>query len=238
MQREADASWSLLNRALLVVLALLAALHWGLRPNPNTRGLEFLPNMARAIPAEAFSANPVLAGGMTLQSPPAGTIARGRPPLHLTATVEDALRAGETLENPFSLDDPAAVARGQVVYSRDCLLCHGPSGAGDGTVAQRGFPAPPSLLATNARQMRDGQIFHIVTFGQGNMPSHATQIEPADRWRAVLRVREFQRDAEPTAEPVPAPGTEAVETAATRGEINSGTNGVPDSGTTSPGDTP
>jgi mono/diheme cytochrome c family protein len=198
MRPESATSSSFLNGMLMVVLALLVALHWGLRRDPRVRGLELFPNMAHAVSAEAFSANGVLPGGMTLQSPAEGTIARGWPPLHLAATPEDALRAGETLENPFSSDDPSAVAQGQVVFSRYCVLCHGPTGAGDGPVAQRGFPAPPSLLAPNARQMRDGQIFHIVTFGQGNMPGHAAQLDRADRWRAVLRIRALQREAEPT----------------------------------------
>lgn len=207
MSHEAAPSSALLNAVLLVVLALLVALHWGLGRDPHARGLELFPNMAHAVPAEAFSANAVLQGGMTLQPAAEGTIARGWSPLHLSATPEDALRAGATLENPFSLDDPAAVGRGQAVFTRACVLCHGSTGAGDGPVAQRGFPAPPSLLAANARQMRDGQIFHIVTFGQGNMPGHAAQLDRADRWLAALRVRVLQRDAEPEkgpeAEPAP-----------------------------------
>jgi mono/diheme cytochrome c family protein len=82
-----------------------------------------------------------------------------------------------------------------VVYTIYCRVCHGPAGEGDGTVAQRGFPTPPSLLAANARNYADGRIFHIVSFGQGNMPGYAAQIEPADRWKATLWVRRLQEEA-------------------------------------------
>jgi len=181
-----------LNRLLGVVLAVLVALNWALARDSSERGVEFMPEMARAIPAESYAANPVLAGSMTLQLPPADTIPRGWLPLHLTASPEDALRASLELSNPFSGDDRMALERGESIFTRFCVLCHGPSGEGDGPVAQRGFPAPPSLLDAHAQGMGDGQLFHIITFGQGNMPGHAAQLDRADRWRAVLRIRQLQ----------------------------------------------
>jgi hypothetical protein len=48
------------------------------------------------------------------------------------------------------------------------------------------------LLAENAMKLPDGTIFHLITYGRGNMPSLASQIEPMDRWRAVLGVRSLQ----------------------------------------------
>jgi hypothetical protein len=43
--------------------------------------------------------------------------------------------------------------------------------------------------------MRDGQLFHVVTYGQGNMSGYASQIGEDDRWRAVAHVRHLQRSA-------------------------------------------
>jgi hypothetical protein len=57
----------------------------------------------------------------------------------------------------------------------------------------RGFPAPPSFLADHAMNLADGQIFHIVTYGQKNMPSHAAQVPAEDRWRVIAYVRSLQR---------------------------------------------
>jgi mono/diheme cytochrome c family protein len=37
--------------------------------------------------------------------------------------------------------------------------------------------------------MKDGQLFHIITFGQGNMPSYAAQVDRDDRWKVVRFVR-------------------------------------------------
>lgn len=191
-----------LNWALLVVVAGVLALNWGLEPDPTERNFEVLPGMVAPVAYESFTANPVLAGGMTLQIPPTGTIPRGYLPRHYEATPEDAERAGLELENPFMGDDSAAVARGEFVFDTYCVTCHGASGVGDGPVAVRGFPTPASLVAANARNMADGRIFHVVTYGQGNMPGHATQIEPEDRWKVAIWVRHLQEEAGPLVEEV------------------------------------
>jgi mono/diheme cytochrome c family protein len=64
-------------------------------------------------------------------------------------------------------------------------------------VTQRGFPPPPSLLAEHALQMKEGQMFHVLTFGQNNMPSYASQISREDRWNAIAYVRMLQAQAAP-----------------------------------------
>ncbi len=112
-------------------------------------------------------------------------------PLHYTATKEDAERAGRELVNPL-VRDKKALERGAFVYTTYCETCHGPAGKGDGPVAKRGYPAPPSLLAPKALALADGQMFHIVTYGQANMPSYASQLERQDRWCAIEYVRKLQ----------------------------------------------
>ena len=184
-------------------VALLATLggYWSLGVDPLRPNVEFMPsNMVHAVSAQTFAASSVLPGGRTLQVPPPGSIARGMLPLHYAATPEDAARAGAELSSPFQPDDPAAVARGASVYATFCQVCHGAGGLGDGPVTTRGFPPPLSLLADHARQIRYGQIFHILTYGQKNMPSYAAQIPREDRWKVILRVRQLQRAMLPTSQ--------------------------------------
>lgn len=188
--------WAKLNWALLVLVVGIFALNWGLEPDPTRRNFNFLPGMVTPVAYESFTTNPVLAGGVTMQTPPSGTIPRQHLPLHYEATPEDAQRAGYELANPFSAADPGAVERGEFVFMTYCQVCHGASGEGDGPVAKRGFPTPASLLAPNARKIADGRIFHIITHGQGNMPAHASQIEPEDRWRVILWVRQLQQEVD------------------------------------------
>jgi mono/diheme cytochrome c family protein len=62
-------------------------------------------------------------------------------------------------------------------------------------VTKQGVPPPPSLLAERALRMADGQMYHIITFGQGNMAAYASQVEREDRWRVINYVRELQKEA-------------------------------------------
>lgn len=182
---------AILNTLLLVATLVLLALNWAFAPDAGARNFEFLPNMAVSIPYDTYAANPNFADGATLRQPVPGTIVRGHAPLHYAATKEDAERAGRELTSPVT-KDAKALERGAFVYATYCDTCHGPHGLGDGLVAKRGFPAPPSFLAPRAMAMADGQMFHVLTYGQANMPSYASQIGREDRWRVIEYVRKLQ----------------------------------------------
>ncbi|MBI4461160.1 MAG: cytochrome c [Acidobacteria bacterium] len=173
-------------------IVIIGASNWLIRRDFSRPNLEFLPEMVRSVPYDSFSANPNFADGKTLQPPVPGTIPRGFPPLHYEATSPEAQRAGEELHNPYSLEDHEALQRGEFVYRNFCLPCHGATGRGKGPVVLRGYPAPPSLLANRASGLKDGQMFHIITYGQRNMSPHATQISREDRWKVILHIRTLQ----------------------------------------------
>ncbi len=183
------------NLVLLVAFLASLGLNWALRPESTQPNREFIPEMVRTPRYNAYSANPNFADGKTLQTPVAGTIPRGYLPLHFSPTPEDAVRAGDVLLSPARLDDAQTVSRGKVVFSNFCAPCHGATGKGDGLVVQRGYPAPPSLYADNARRIKDGQIFHILTYGQKNMPAYTGQLSQEDRWNVIAFVRSLQKQS-------------------------------------------
>jgi cbb3-type cytochrome c oxidase subunit III len=184
-----------LNLFLLTILVASVAANFGINDNPAHRNFEAMPEMVRSIAYKSFTANPNFGDGKTLQAPPEGTIARGVHPLHYGTTPDEAMRAGRELSAPPS---PAVVLeRGARVYQIYCQPCHGAAGKGDGPVAMRGFPPPPSFLAEHAVHLADGQMFHTVTYGQKNMPSYASQVSPEDRWRVVAYVRSLQGGTKP-----------------------------------------
>lgn len=186
-----------LNSVLLVAVIASVAASWVLSSDPAKPNFEFLPQMAHSARYNAFAPNPNFADGSTLQRPEPGTIPRGFVPLHYTATPQDALRAGEELKSPLQPDNLRARQRGEFVFANFCAVCHGAGGAGNGPVPQRGYPAPPSLLVEHAIKMKDGQMFHVLTYGQNNMPSYASQLSRDDRWNAILYVRAMQAAAVP-----------------------------------------
>ncbi len=179
---------------LLLAAAFVGAVGAGLLLHPNVANpnVDFLPDMAHSPRYNAFASNPTFADGTTLQVPVAGTIARDHMPLRYAATPEDAARAGNELQNPYNTSNANALTRGKYLFTNFCQECHGAQANGMGPVAQRGYPPPPSLLAGRALNIKDGQIFHILTYGQNNMPSYASQLTRDDRWKVIAYVRSLQ----------------------------------------------
>lgn len=188
-----------LNLLLIAALCAVSALVVAMQRDFTRPNYEFMPEMVHSPASAAFDANAIFADGKTLQPPPEGALAYGAERFHYGPGPEEAQRAGRELANPFAEDENVAehVARGRAVYRSFCFPCHGSGGGGDGPVAQRGYPPPPSLMAENARAMKDGQLFHVVTRGQGNMPPHAVQVAPDDRWKVALYIRSLQGPASP-----------------------------------------
>ena len=181
------------NIGLAAALLVSLGANWYVRRPAAQPNLELAQRMARDPGFNPFDPNAHFSNGMTLRTPVAGTIPRGFPPLGFGPSVVEGMRAGNELMNPLSPDDRAAVDRGRIVYGRYCELCHAADGKGAGPVSEHGFRAPPTLHRPFARQMKDGQMFHLVTFGRGAMPPHAGQITVIDRWKVVLHVRALQQ---------------------------------------------
>lgn len=190
-----------LNLILLLALVVVVSASWILRNDAANPNYDFLPDMAYSARYASYSVNSNMPDGKTLQSPPQGTITRGHLPLHYAPTQADALRAGNDLVNPFGSGNENSIQRGSKVYGNFCAVCHGADGTGMGPVAQRGYPPPPSLLLPHALQMKDGQMFHVLTYGQNNMPSYASQLNVHDRWNVITYVRTLQAAAAKTASP-------------------------------------
>ncbi len=157
------------------------------------RNSQLLPGMVVSVPYNALDNNVNFPDGKTLQYIAEGQISRENLPLHYQSTPEEATRAGEELQSPVSDTVDSDNVRGEKVFTTFCQPCHGTGGLGDGTVVKKGFPPPPSFLAEHARTIKDGQMFHILTYGQGNMPSLASQVNRLDRWRAILHIRTLQK---------------------------------------------
>ena len=159
-------------------------------PAVEKRGFEYMPNMVYSLAYDSFAPNPVTRDGLTLQRPVRGSIPRGYLPLHYAATPEDAERAGRELQNPVPPTARSA-AEGQALFETYCAVCHGRQGAGDGPLVPK-IPNPPAYTSSRVRSMPVGQIFHVITFGSGRMPSYASQLSQNDRWLIAAHVRTLQ----------------------------------------------
>ncbi|HTL58941.1 MAG TPA: cytochrome c [Candidatus Limnocylindrales bacterium] len=126
----------------------------------------------------------------------AHTVARG----HLNA--DEAFFTGKIGTNlvttfPFIVTREV-LERGRERFDIYCSPCHGRTGAGNGMIVQRGFPAPPSYHIDRLRQAPVGHFFDVITQGYGVMYSYAGRVEPADRWAIAAYIRVLQKSRDTT----------------------------------------
>ena len=156
----------------------------------NNPGYIYFPDMVYSRAYESFSENPNFVNNSTLREPVEGTVPRGYFPLPYTKDLEDREKAGRDLSNPFGKDEKT-LERGQVLFERFCLQCHGESGDGQGYLyTSKLYPFPPaSLINEKVTGLPDGQIFHTITYGYGVMAEHGSIIPPEDRWKIIIYIR-------------------------------------------------
>lgn len=162
---------------------------------------------------EFYNSNPYNPYGMNERTPPANTVRRnttGYDDYGAQSTAErkrelalylpyeipaDSLAlAARTLKNPLE-DTEAVVQEGQQLYAKFCYPCHGGAGQGDGPVGKV-YKGVPAYNKGTYRDMTEGHIFHVITWGKGRMNAHGSQMEIPDRWKIVRYVQTLQQQGE------------------------------------------
>ncbi|MGB1316806.1 MAG: c-type cytochrome [Flavobacteriales bacterium] len=190
----------LLVGAALVCITMLMS---SCTKDPNSPGVEYMPDMYRSPSYETYSTNPVFKDSMTAQLPVAGTISRGEWPASASIinalpyayeeSLDGYLAAGEGLTNPIEKSDEV-VAEGKVIFEKMCMHCHGKEGKGDGQLVQiEKFPPPPSYSSPQLKELSVGKMFHTITYGKGLMGSHASQLTKEERWKVIHYIQELQK---------------------------------------------
>lgn len=152
--------------------------------------IELIQDMMDQPAVKAQDFDPDGKGGMAMKLPPEGTKPVGFKPY----TIKDSQTAERELQNLLSPTDEV-VGRGQEVYYTFCFVCHGPTGAGNGPVAEKMIAKPPDLTSDLVSGWKDGGIYHLISAGRGMMGSFASQIpDENDRWAVVHFVRRLQQN--------------------------------------------
>ncbi len=153
--------------------------------------------------AEFFNTNRFNPNSMNMRAPAPNTVPRnpyGWLPYRLPND-EQGLAQADLLKNP--LDSTAAViSEGKALYEIYCDHCHGAKGEGDGNVAagvkidgvQKGnYNGVPNYKADALRNITEGHIFHVITYGKNLMWPHGSQLKPEDRWKIAKYVKVLQK---------------------------------------------
>jgi mono/diheme cytochrome c family protein len=161
----------------------------------NDPGWEYAPDMYYSKgyepynQADSFTLNPY---GMSMREPVAGSIALGK-----SAHIYPLANTGEGYEaSATQIIAPAGLdlidTRGKYLYDIYCTACHGAEGNNDGKVFQKVAALKPAWKGYSdeyIKTLEDGKIYHTLTYGKNNMGSHASVLEPTDRWRVVKYVK-------------------------------------------------
>ena len=94
--------------------------------------------------------------------------------------------------NPEEANEES-IAAGKGLFAKNCVMCHGEAGKGDGPATQFIKPAPPDMTTAEARErMSDGEIFFKITNGKKPMPGMSKKMTETERWQVVNYVRTLQ----------------------------------------------
>jgi mono/diheme cytochrome c family protein len=176
--------------------------------DPQKPGLEYMPDMYRSPSLETYQPTSLFADSSSALKPVAGTIPRGFDTYFpYPGTNEGYEAAGTALKNPLEMS-AANIEEGKRLFNIFCINCHGEKGDGNGTLRIKGdkFPGVPNYSSGKSsrggdmKDMTDGKIYHTITYGLNLMGSHASQINPTERWKIVMYVHELQKSGSAAAD--------------------------------------
>lgn len=138
--------------------------------------------------ADGNSSRPLPQGSVPYSKGPFAGTSSGRKG---TDEVKNTIAAERAQTNPYPVT-MQLLLRGRQRYEIYCMPCHSAAGDGDGWIARRGFPHPPSYHEDRLRQAPDRHFFDVMTNGHGIMLPYADRVDPPDRWAIVAYIRALQ----------------------------------------------
>jgi mono/diheme cytochrome c family protein len=151
------------------------------------------------------------------------------PPQEATEDALNAFAASNLAKNPYAHDDTTVLAFGKKMYERNCSVCHGADGKGNGPIVGRGkFPMGPSLVISTKSE---GYMYGIMRSGRGLMPSYGARVNHSERWAIATYVLHLQAQGGNAGATTPAAG--AAPAGAAPAGATTGSSAAPAATTTS-----
>ncbi|MBI3522621.1 MAG: cytochrome c [Chloroflexi bacterium] len=110
------------------------------------------------------------------------------PPVPLTARFA---------QNPVP-NDAANIDSGRALFQKNCVVCHGARGLGDGPAALSFNPRPVNLQL-HVPQHAPGEVFYWISEGVPGtaMPAWKDQLSDTERWQLVRYLQQLAASGQP-----------------------------------------
>lgn len=162
------------------------------KSKPNVELIQDMMESPAISPQEYDESSPNQSG---MRVPPEGTQPIGFTPYRYATDLDGAIKNVNPMAGNFS---EAVLKPGLKYYTINCAVCHGDKGEGsvaaNSPVGSKMALAPPSLINDKIRGWTDGQLYHVITVGQGMMGPYAAHIPQKYRWQVVNYIRALQKD--------------------------------------------
>jgi mono/diheme cytochrome c family protein len=127
--------------------------------------------------------------------PVAGTMARGD--MAPYAYKNDSSGYTLSANNKSPLDRATInMKESERLYLVNCAICHGSKLDGNGPLFKGGdgpyTAAPANLMSDEMKLKSEGTMFHVATYGKGQMGSYASQLSSQQRWMVVEYIKSKQ----------------------------------------------
>lgn len=179
----------------LVILSLsflvLSSCHLD-KSKPN---VELIQDMMETPAVKAQEYDESAPNHISARVPPEGTQPVGFTPYKYAKDYDGAVKQ----QNPLAGQMTEEVLKvGMRYYETHCALCHGFKGEGGltgNTIGDKMNQKPPVLVNDKIRGWTDGQLYHVITMGQGLMGPYASHIPQKYRWQVVQYIRYLEQEA-------------------------------------------
>jgi mono/diheme cytochrome c family protein len=94
------------------------------------------------------------------------------------------------IKNPLGPLTTADSLEASRLFNINCAVCHGAKAEANGPVAAK-IGGVKSIIA-GSPGYSDGRLFYILTYGQNNMGSYASQLDRKQRWMIVQYIRTLE----------------------------------------------
>jgi mono/diheme cytochrome c family protein len=176
-----------------------------------SRAYETYAPVQERLNASGAETEPSFHGG-----PVPGTVARGEMTgFKLLKDTTGTYASSASLANPLADLDQKEAER---LYLINCGICHGSKLDGQGPLWKDGngpYPvAPKNLMGDDMKATSIGTIYHVATYGKGQMGSYASQLTTKQRWMVAAYIKAKQGGGATAAAKTDSTGAKAPQTTA------------------------